>query len=131
MRSKVLTLGTTLPLPWQAIPGVSAWVMTTVRRGYSLCIIQRPCASAVCSPQQCAVKTFKSSLALHTFTRRMDAALSPLRQMGICILKYLDNWLILAQSQVGLTSHKTLIFSHFDCLGLRVNFAKSLLSPSQ
>ncbi len=131
MRSKVLTLGTTLPLPWQAIPGVSAWIMTTVRRGYSLQFAQRPCASAVCSPQQCAVKTFKSSLALHTFTRCMDAALSPLRQMGICILKYLDNWLILAQSQVGFTSHKTLIFSHFDCLGLRVNFAKSLLSPSQ
>ncbi len=44
--------------------------------------------------------------------------------MGIRILNYLDNWLILAQSQAVLTSHKTL-------LGLRVNFAKSILSPSQ
>ncbi len=29
------------------------------------------------------------------------------------------------------TSHKTLLLSHLDCLGLRVNFAKSILSPSQ
>ncbi len=56
----------------------------------------------------------------------MDAALSPLRQVGIRILNYLDDWLILA-----LTSHKTLLLSHLGCLGLRVNFAKSILSPSQ
>ncbi len=58
-------------------------------------------------------------------------ALSPLRQFGIRILNYLDNWLILAQSQVVLASHRTLLLSHLDCLGLRVNIAKSLLSPSQ
>ncbi len=61
----------------------------------------------------------------------MDAALSPLRQMGIHILDYLDNWLILAQLQAVLTSHRTLLLSHLDCLGLRVNFAKSVLSASQ
>ncbi len=27
---------------WQAIPGVSAWVMTTVRRGYTLQFARRP-----------------------------------------------------------------------------------------
>ncbi len=27
---------------WQAIPGVSTWVMTTVRQGYSLQFVQRP-----------------------------------------------------------------------------------------
>ncbi len=42
-----------------------------------------------------------------------------------------DNWLILAQSQAVLTSHKTLLLSHLGCLGLRVNFAKSILSLSQ
>ncbi len=31
----------------------------------------------------------------------------------------------------GLTSHKTRLLSHLVCLGLRVNFAKSILSPSQ
>ncbi len=30
------------PLAWQAIPGVSTWVMTTVRRGYTLQFAQRP-----------------------------------------------------------------------------------------
>ncbi len=40
---------------WQAIPGVSAWVMNTVRRGYSLQFARRPprfrgvLATSVCS----------------------------------------------------------------------------------
>ncbi len=58
--------------------------------------------------------------------------LSPLCwHVGIRILNYLDDWLILAQSQAALTWHKTLLLSHLGCLGLRVNFAKSILSPSQ
>ncbi len=59
----------------------------------------------------------------------MDAALSPLHQMEIRILNYLDDWLILAQLQAVLTSHRTLLLSHLDCLGLRVNFAKSMRNP--
>ncbi len=65
------------------------------------------------------------------FSKCMDAALSPLRQMGIRILNYLDDWLILTQSEVELLSHRNLILSHLERLGLRVNFAKSALSPSQ
>ncbi len=80
---------------------------------------------------QYAVLPFGLSLAPRTFTKCMDAALSPLRQMGIRILNYLDDWLILAQSEVELLSHRTLILSHLERLGLRVNFAKSALSPSQ
>ncbi len=49
--------------------------------------------------------------------------------MGIRILNYLDDWLILAQSEVELLSHRTLILSHLERLGLRVNFSKSALSP--
>ncbi len=81
----------------------------------------------VCILKVCVVL----SLAPRTFTRCMDVALSHLRQMRICVLNYLDDWLILAQSQTVLTSHKTLLLSHLDCLGLRVYFAKSLMSPSQ
>ncbi len=80
---------------------------------------------------QYKVLPFGQSLAPSTFTRCMDAVLSPLRQMGIHILNYLNDWLILAQLQVVLISHKTLLLSHINCLGLRVNFAKSILSPSQ
>ncbi len=80
---------------------------------------------------QYTVLPFGLSLAPRTFTKCMDAALSPLRQMGIRILNYLDDWLILAQSEVELLSHRTLILSHLERLGLRVNFAKSALSPRQ
>ncbi len=80
---------------------------------------------------QYKILPFGLSLAPLTFTRCMDVSLSPLRQMGIHIHNYLDDWLILAQSQAVLTSHKTLLLSHLDCLELRVNFAKRKLSPSQ
>ncbi len=67
-----------------------------------------------------------------TFTRCMDAAFSPLRQMRICILNYLDDWLILAQSEAVSTSYKIFLISHLGCLGLRVNFiTKIILSSSQ
>ncbi len=80
---------------------------------------------------QYKVLPFGPSLAPCTFTRCMDAALFPLRQIGIRILNYLDDWLILAQSEAVSTLHKNLFLSHLCCLGLRVNFAKSILSPSQ
>ncbi len=80
---------------------------------------------------QSKVLPFGLFLAPCTFTRRMDADLSSLRQMGIRILNYLNDWLTLAQAQAVLTSHKTLLLSPLDCLGIRVNFAKSILSPSQ
>ncbi len=50
---------------------------------------------------QFKVLPFGLSLAPRTFTRCIDAALSPLRQMGIRILNYLDDWLILAGFNVA------------------------------
>ncbi|KAI2663788.1 ORF V: Enzymatic polyprotein [Labeo rohita] len=61
----------------------------------------------------------------------MDAALAPLRQRGIRILNYLDDWLVLAQSEEELLSHRTLLLSHLECLGLKVNLPKSMLHPSR
>ncbi|MGL4479884.1 MAG: reverse transcriptase domain-containing protein [Aeromonas veronii] len=49
---------------------------------------------------QYMVLPFGLSLAPHTFMKCMDAELSPLRQMGIHVLNYLDDWLILASSQL-------------------------------
>ncbi len=46
-------------------------------------------------------------------------------------LIYLDDWQIFAQSGDELLSHRSMLLSHLECLGLWVNFAKSLLSPSQ
>ncbi len=77
------------------------------------------------------VLPFGLSLAPRTFTKCMDLALSPLRQLGIRILNYLDDWLILAQSVDELLYHRSVLLSHLECLGLRVNFVKCALSPSQ
>ncbi|KAL0173816.1 hypothetical protein M9458_029784, partial [Cirrhinus mrigala] len=74
------------------------------------------------------VLPFGLSLAPRTFTKCMD---SPLRQRGIRILNCLDDWLVLAQSEAELLSHRALLLSHLECLGLKVNLAKSALHPSR
>ncbi len=48
---------------------------------------------------QYRVLPFDLALSPRTYTKCMDAALAPLRLRGICILNYIDDWLILAQSQ--------------------------------
>ncbi len=47
------------------------------------------------------------------------------------ILNYLNDWLILAQSQDQLCEHRDLVLSHLSQLGLRVNWEKSKLLPMQ
>lgn len=61
------------------------------------------------------LRAFSSS-----FMKCIDAALSPLRQMGIYILNYLNNWPVSAQSEDELLSQRFLLLSHLECLGLRV-----------
>ncbi|CAM4657101.1 unnamed protein product [Leuciscus chuanchicus] len=80
---------------------------------------------------QYTVLPFGLSLAPRTFTKCMDAALAPLRQRGMRILNYLDDWLILAQSESELIAHRALLLDHLRDLGLQINWTKSLLSPSQ
>ncbi|KAL0188697.1 hypothetical protein M9458_015796, partial [Cirrhinus mrigala] len=72
---------------------------------------------------QYTVFLFVLYLAPRTFTKCMDAAISPLRQKGVRIPNYLCDWLILAQLEDELLSHRTFLLSLLDCLGLRVNFA--------
>lgn len=49
--------------------------------------------------------------------------------MGICILNYLYDWLILAHSRDLLCVHRNLVLRHLSQLGLQVNWEKSKLSP--
>ncbi len=68
------------------------------------------------------------------FTKVIEGALTPLRsrrEVGIRILSYLDDWLILAQSREQLGDHRDLVLRHLSQLGLRVNWEKSKLSPVQ
>ncbi len=51
--------------------------------------------------------------------------------MGVRILNYLDDWLILDQSREQMSDHRDLVLRHLSQLGLRVNWEKSKLSPVQ
>ncbi len=80
---------------------------------------------------QFTVLPFGLCLAPRTFKKCMDAALSPLKQSGMRILNYLDDWLVLALSESALLSDKFRLLAHIQGLGLTVNMQKSMLVPSQ
>ncbi len=80
---------------------------------------------------QYKVLPFGLSLSPRVFTKVVEAALVPLRERGVCILNYLDDWLILAQSCDQLCAHRDLVLRHLSRLGLRVNWEKSKLMPTQ
>ncbi len=80
---------------------------------------------------QYRVLPFGLSLSPRVFTKVVEGALTPLREVGIRILNYLDDWLILAQSREQLGDHRDLVLRHLSQLGLRVNWEKSKLSPVQ
>ncbi|KAI2657596.1 Transposon Ty3-G Gag-Pol polyprotein [Labeo rohita] len=50
---------------------------------------------------------------------------------GIRILNYIDDWLILAQSEQLAAQHRDVVLAHMKELGLRLNAKKSVLSPLQ
>lgn len=80
---------------------------------------------------QYRILPFGLALTPWTFTECMDAALAPLRLQGIRVLNYLDDWLILAQSNEFVCRDKDILLHHLQSLGLRVNAQKSVLTPSQ
>ncbi len=57
-------------------------------------------------PYQYKVLPFGLSLSPRVFTKVVEAALVPLREQGVRILNYLDDWLILAQSRRQLSAHR-------------------------
>ncbi|KAI2662377.1 Transposon Ty3-G Gag-Pol polyprotein [Labeo rohita] len=80
---------------------------------------------------QYRVLPFGLALSPRTFTKCVDAALAPLRLQGIRILNYIDDWLILAQSEMVAVRHRDVVLTHMKALGLRLNAKKSVLSPLQ
>ncbi|KAI2664149.1 ORF V: Enzymatic polyprotein [Labeo rohita] len=80
---------------------------------------------------QYKVLPFGLSLSPRVFTKVTEAALSPLWRMGIRILNYLDDWLLIAHSRDLLCKHRDLVLRHLSHLGLQVNWEKSKLSPVQ
>ncbi len=80
---------------------------------------------------QFSILPFGLCLAPRTFTKCMEAALSPLKKSGMCILNYLDDCLVLAQSESALLSDKLRLLAHLQSLGLTVNMKKSMLVPNR
>ncbi len=80
---------------------------------------------------QYRVLPFGLSLSPCVFTKVVEGALTPLREVGVRILNYLDDWLILAQSREQLGDPRDLVLWHLSQLGLRVDWEKSKLSPVQ
>ncbi len=78
---------------------------------------------------QYRVLPFGLALSHHTFATCVDAALAPLRLQGIRILSYIDDWLILAQSEQRAESIEilTFILAHMK----ELNTKKSVLSQLQ
>ncbi len=80
---------------------------------------------------QYRVLPFGLALSPRTFTKCVDAVLAPLRLQGVRILNYIDDWLILAQSERRAAQHRDVVLAHMKVLGLRLNPKKSVLSPLQ
>lgn len=74
---------------------------------------------------------FGLALSPRTFNKCIDAALAPLRIQDIRVLNYMDDWLILAQSQEMAARHRDVVFDHMKCLELKLNSKKSMHMPVQ
>lgn len=80
---------------------------------------------------QFSVLPFGLSLAPHTFTKCMNAALTPLRLMGIRIVNYIHGWIIMAPSVRELCNHRSFLISHLQCLSSQSICKKSQLQLMQ
>lgn len=61
---------------------------------------------------QYKVLPFGLPLSSRIFKKIPEAALDPLGEVGIRILNYLDNWLILAYSQELVCAHRDMVLDH-------------------
>ena len=74
---------------------------------------------------------FGNSWILFIWCRVLRSALTPLRRLGIQIVDYLDDLLVVAKDPATARAHTTLLVEWLTCLGFSVNLNKSELDPSQ
>ena len=82
-------------------------------------------------PYQFRVLCFGLTTAPQVFTRLMAPISAILHRYGIRMLRYLDDWLILAESRDTCIQARDRLLHLCEELGLRVNHGKSSLVPSQ
>ena len=82
-------------------------------------------------PYQFRVLCFGLTTAPQVFTRLMAPISAILHRYGIRMLRYLDDWLILAESRTTCLQARDRLLQLCEELGLQVNHRKSSLVPSQ
>ena len=82
-------------------------------------------------PYQFRVLCFGLTTAPQVFTRLMAPISAILHRYGIRMLRYLDDWLILAESRTTCLQARDRLLQVYEELGLQVNLRKSSLIPSQ
>ncbi|XP_049326792.1 uncharacterized protein LOC125787056 [Astyanax mexicanus] len=74
---------------------------------------------------------FGLSLAPRVFSKCVEAALALLRNNGIRIFSYLDDYLVCSCSREQALRDSNTVLNHLKNLGFKINWNKSLLEPSQ
>ncbi len=77
------------------------------------------------------VLPFGLSLSPRVFVRCTEAAIALLRPQGIRLATYLDDCLLLAQSEQEARAHSCILIWHLFDLDFMINAEKSMLSPVQ
>ena len=76
------------------------------------------------------VLCFGLSTAPQVFTRFMAPVFGMLHDLGVWILRYLDDWLILASSSIEALWARDIVLDRCRHLGIPINYNKSHLSPT-
>ena len=65
------------------------------------------------------------------FTKTLKPVSAILIELGVCMIVYIDNILLLAESRQSLEAHVAELVYLLECLGFIINKEKSLLQPTQ
>ena len=78
------------------------------------------------------VLTFNLSLSPRVFVKCTEAAIVPLRERGMRLATYIDDfWLLATQSPQEAQAQTSLLVSHLMSLGFTINVKKSVLVPTR
>lgn len=102
-------------------PGLTGCLLPCSDRSTSQAFLKFTFKSAA---YQYSVLLFGLGLVPHIFSKCMATALLPLRASGMCMLNYLDDWLILAHSLQVFVSHVDTLLGHLVARAVREHAKK-------